>query len=236
MAGENLQPRSRARPSRQPGGRRPAPGTLALVQAFINTHYDLERDHGAELLSTPGALGDWLTHRGLLTNSARLGDRDLRRALPGRRSGVGARSPQPSGGRSDRGASLYAGRPSLPRASRRGPRLGARGAAGRRGSGDGGRQLEAHEDLPRRGLWLGVLRPLAQSSRALVLDVGLRRSRQGAEPLPPAARRGALRSARWRRPWPWLSLALGGDPHAGCCPLSAWLWPRHSPARLLPKG
>jgi predicted RNA-binding Zn ribbon-like protein len=86
MAGENLQPRSRARPSRQPGGRRPAPGTLALVQAFINTHYDLERDHGAELLSTPGALGDWLTHRGLLTDSARLGDRDLRRALAARES------------------------------------------------------------------------------------------------------------------------------------------------------
>src|ERR1035437_4290468 len=86
MAGENLQPRSRARPSRQPGGRRPAPGTLALVQAFINTHYDLERDHGAELLSTPGALGDWLARRGLLTDQARLSDLDLRRALNARAS------------------------------------------------------------------------------------------------------------------------------------------------------
>jgi predicted RNA-binding Zn ribbon-like protein len=79
MAGENLQ--SRLHSSRQPGGRPPAPGVLEPVQAFINTHYDLERDHGAELLCTPGALGDWLARRGLLTDPARLGDRDLQRAL-----------------------------------------------------------------------------------------------------------------------------------------------------------
>jgi predicted RNA-binding Zn ribbon-like protein len=84
MAGENVQLRSR--PSRQPGGRRPAPGALEPVQAFINTHYDLERDHGAELLSTPGALGDWLARRGLLTDQARLSDLDLRRALNARAS------------------------------------------------------------------------------------------------------------------------------------------------------
>ena len=84
MAGENVQLRSR--PSRQPGGRRPAPGALEPVQAFINTHYDLERDHGAELLSTPGALGDWLARRGLLTDPTRLGDLDLRRALNARAS------------------------------------------------------------------------------------------------------------------------------------------------------
>jgi predicted RNA-binding Zn ribbon-like protein len=79
MAGENLQ--SRLRSSRQPGGRPPAPGVLEPVQAFINTHYDLERDHGAELLCTPRALGDWLACCGLLTDPARLGDRDLQRAL-----------------------------------------------------------------------------------------------------------------------------------------------------------
>ncbi len=82
MTGENLQRRSRT--PRQPGGRRPAPGVLEPVQAFINTHYDLERDHGAELLGTPGALGDWLARRGLLTEPARLGDRDLQRALVAR--------------------------------------------------------------------------------------------------------------------------------------------------------
>jgi predicted RNA-binding Zn ribbon-like protein len=82
MTGENLQRRSRT--PRQPGGRRPAPGALEPVQAFINTHYDLERDHGAELLGTPGALGDWLARRGLLTEPARLGDRDLQRALVAR--------------------------------------------------------------------------------------------------------------------------------------------------------
>lgn len=49
----------------QPGGRRPAPGALALVQAFLNTHYDLEHDHGAEVLSSPEALGRWLTRHGV---------------------------------------------------------------------------------------------------------------------------------------------------------------------------
>jgi predicted RNA-binding Zn ribbon-like protein len=82
MAGEKLQRRSGTPP--QPGGRPPAPGVLEPVQAFINTHYDLERDHGADLLGTPGALRDWLARRGLLAGSARLGDRDLQRALVAR--------------------------------------------------------------------------------------------------------------------------------------------------------
>jgi predicted RNA-binding Zn ribbon-like protein len=57
MAGETV----------QPGGRAPAPGALAVVQAFINTHYDLEVDHGAELLSSPESLAAWLLARGLAT-------------------------------------------------------------------------------------------------------------------------------------------------------------------------
>jgi predicted RNA-binding Zn ribbon-like protein len=66
----------------QPGGRPPAPGHLALVQAFINTHYDLEVEHGAELLETPSALARWLRRRGLLdAGTGRLTVRDLRRAL-----------------------------------------------------------------------------------------------------------------------------------------------------------
>jgi predicted RNA-binding Zn ribbon-like protein len=54
-------------PAIQPGQRPPAPGDLALVQSFINSHYDLEFRHGADLFATPGALTDWLTRRGLLT-------------------------------------------------------------------------------------------------------------------------------------------------------------------------
>jgi predicted RNA-binding Zn ribbon-like protein len=50
----------------QPGGRAPAPGRLALVQAFINSNYDLEHDHGAELFDSPEGLRLWLARRGLI--------------------------------------------------------------------------------------------------------------------------------------------------------------------------
>jgi predicted RNA-binding Zn ribbon-like protein len=65
----------------QPGGRRPAPGDLALVQAFLNTHYDLTSEDGGELLTDPGALGRWLAAYGLVGHRTRLGRRDLDRAL-----------------------------------------------------------------------------------------------------------------------------------------------------------
>lgn len=65
----------------QPGGRRPAPGRLALVQAFINSHYDLVDAHGAELLHAPAALVDWLARAGLLHPATEAGPTDLRRAL-----------------------------------------------------------------------------------------------------------------------------------------------------------
>lgn len=67
-------------PERQPGGRRPAPGSLALVQAFVNTFWDLD-GHGADRLGDPPALAEWLSSRGLLEPGSRLGDADLRRAL-----------------------------------------------------------------------------------------------------------------------------------------------------------
>jgi predicted RNA-binding Zn ribbon-like protein len=67
--------------SRQPGGRPPAPGELALVQSFINSHYDLELRHGADLLATPGALRDWLLARELIDAGARVGQRELARAV-----------------------------------------------------------------------------------------------------------------------------------------------------------
>ncbi len=65
----------------QPGGRPPAPGDLALVQAFINSHYDLVHVHGAELLSNPTALGAWLLERDLIDGRATIRNADLERAL-----------------------------------------------------------------------------------------------------------------------------------------------------------
>src|SRR5689334_8658830 len=65
----------------QPGGRRPAPGRLALVQAFLNTHYDLTAEGGGELLGDPDALEGWLSAHGLMAPDARLDARDLERAL-----------------------------------------------------------------------------------------------------------------------------------------------------------
>jgi predicted RNA-binding Zn ribbon-like protein len=67
----------------QPGGREPAPGRLALVQAFLNSHYDLETEHGAELLHSPAALVAWLRRAGLLDAPSETDgdDHDLRRAL-----------------------------------------------------------------------------------------------------------------------------------------------------------
>jgi predicted RNA-binding Zn ribbon-like protein len=84
ITGESDHPRSRASP--QPGGRQPAPGALALVQSFINTHFDLERDHGAELLSSAAAFADWLRRAGLIDRGTEVGDRDLVRALTLRES------------------------------------------------------------------------------------------------------------------------------------------------------
>lgn len=65
----------------QPGGRPPAPGQLAVVQAFLNTHFDLVGEHGAEVLSSPASLGRWLTEAGLLATPAATDDGDLDRAL-----------------------------------------------------------------------------------------------------------------------------------------------------------
>jgi predicted RNA-binding Zn ribbon-like protein len=65
----------------QAGGREPAPGELGLVQSFVNSHYDLEGDHGGELLHSPRALAGWLSSRGLLDPGRPLARADLRRAL-----------------------------------------------------------------------------------------------------------------------------------------------------------
>ncbi len=65
----------------QPGGRTPAPGALAVVQAFINTNYDLDYEHGAEVLATPPALSSWLERAGLMAGQEPADASDLERAL-----------------------------------------------------------------------------------------------------------------------------------------------------------
>lgn len=61
----------------EPGGRPPAPGALALVQAFVNT-FDIEDDE--DDLTGPDALTAWLRDRGLLDAATRADDADLDRA------------------------------------------------------------------------------------------------------------------------------------------------------------
>src|SRR4051812_34474759 len=70
----------------QPGGRRPAPGRLAIVQSFVNTHFDLVDDHGAEVLHSPTALSQWLHSAGLLAAASTLDESELIRALAVRES------------------------------------------------------------------------------------------------------------------------------------------------------
>ena len=62
----------------QPGERKPAPGALALVQAFVNT-VDLEE--GREALVSPEALRDRLVRCALLEPTATLTESDLDHAL-----------------------------------------------------------------------------------------------------------------------------------------------------------
>ena len=71
--------------SPQPGQRPPAPGQLALLQAFLNTHFDLGVDWGGEVLHSPAGLRDWLTEQALLARGATVAPADLRRALALRR-------------------------------------------------------------------------------------------------------------------------------------------------------
>jgi predicted RNA-binding Zn ribbon-like protein len=64
----------------QPGGRAPASGDLALVQAFVNTHYDLTAERGGEILRDPEALRAWFTARGLVELRHHPDTNDLARA------------------------------------------------------------------------------------------------------------------------------------------------------------
>lgn len=52
-------------PGPQSGARATAPGRLGLVQAFVNSHFDLEEDWGADLWASPAGLERWLSRRDL---------------------------------------------------------------------------------------------------------------------------------------------------------------------------
>ena len=65
---------------RQPGERVPAPGDLGLVQAFVNTRWDLDHDL-EEQLRGPPEIAAWLTERRLLEPGTGLTTGDLKRAL-----------------------------------------------------------------------------------------------------------------------------------------------------------
>jgi len=65
----------------QPGGRQQAPGDLALVQAFVNSHYDIEVKGGGELLANPATLRHWLAARGLINARVHLSQGDVDRVV-----------------------------------------------------------------------------------------------------------------------------------------------------------
>jgi predicted RNA-binding Zn ribbon-like protein len=65
-------------PGPQPAGRAPAPGRLGLVQAFLNSFWDLDA-HGAERWVRPAAYGAWLAQRGFAAPAVTTAD--LRRAI-----------------------------------------------------------------------------------------------------------------------------------------------------------
>jgi predicted RNA-binding Zn ribbon-like protein len=65
---------------RQVGGRRPAPGELALVQGFVNTSWNLD-DGNRERFTSPEAIRAWMDQRELLEPGIKLGARDMSRVL-----------------------------------------------------------------------------------------------------------------------------------------------------------
>lgn len=71
----------RERTSPQPGGRPPAPGQLAVLQAFLNSHFDLVDDWGADLLGSRDGLRSWLQRRKLIGRGDRIGQADVAQAL-----------------------------------------------------------------------------------------------------------------------------------------------------------
>jgi predicted RNA-binding Zn ribbon-like protein len=67
----------------QPGDRRPAPGNLWLVQSFVNTRWDLERDLEDKFADRDG-VSTWLVERDLVPAGTPVSEADFRRALDAR--------------------------------------------------------------------------------------------------------------------------------------------------------
>jgi predicted RNA-binding Zn ribbon-like protein len=67
----------------QPGDREPAPGNLRLVQSFVNSRWDLDRELEDKFAEKDG-LTHWLVERDLIAVGTRLTDADHRRALDAR--------------------------------------------------------------------------------------------------------------------------------------------------------
>lgn len=65
----------------RPGSRQPAPGQLALVQAFLNTRFNLTADDHGETFTDPEALVVWLASHGLVDERPDLTEDDLVRAI-----------------------------------------------------------------------------------------------------------------------------------------------------------
>jgi predicted RNA-binding Zn ribbon-like protein len=67
----------------QPGDREPAPGNLRLVQSFVNSRWDLERELQDEWEDRDG-LATWLVERDLIPAGTTVSEADHRRALDAR--------------------------------------------------------------------------------------------------------------------------------------------------------
>jgi predicted RNA-binding Zn ribbon-like protein len=67
----------------QPGDRQPAPGELWLVQSFVNSRWDLERDL-QDKFADPRGLATWLVERDLVPAGTRVSEADHHRALDAR--------------------------------------------------------------------------------------------------------------------------------------------------------
>ena len=119
MTGEEIEslsdgpPTWRAPPLPQPGSRPPAPGDLGLVQSFINSHYDLEIDRGADLFASADSLMAWLVRRELLARrpTPALTLSDVRRARVIREGlrGLASANGDPTHQRSQTAAGAIAG-------------------------------------------------------------------------------------------------------------------------------
>jgi predicted RNA-binding Zn ribbon-like protein len=72
-----------ARIELQPGDRQPAPGHLWLVQAFVNSRWDLHHDLEDQFADREG-LAKWLLDRELVPAGTRVSEADFRRALDAR--------------------------------------------------------------------------------------------------------------------------------------------------------